>query len=115
MYCERIEKNDNPVYDRLIQRAAKKGIDVYEVDNPKAMNGLFYNLESEGIKAKIILVNKDSNKAFTLAYLIEYAMLTDMDNGYIMLREKAHKKAAEVKAERYAKRIISHLERWCNL
>jgi len=113
MYCEIVEKIDASVYSVLIGMATVRGINVYEIDGPDSVSGIFYDYKDEGIKAKVFMVSRKSDKEYNLARLLTNYVLSKNIKGYIVLKEGFGSREISQKADRMAKRLVALLERKC--
>lgn len=113
MYCEKVEKIDASVYGFLVGMATVRGIDIYEIDSPDSVSGIFYDYTDEGIKAKIFMVSRKSDKEYNLARLLTTYVLSKNVKGYVVLNESSSSLEVRPKADKMAKRLVALLERRC--
>ncbi len=108
MYCKKVEQAGNGVYGKLVGMASSRGIDVYEIDCPDSVRGIYHNYLDEGINAKVIMVGRGWGKEYVLARMLSNYVLKKGLKAFI-LSENIMVTETSLKADKMALRLYTYL------
>ncbi len=109
MYCKKIEQAGNGVYGRLVELAFIRGIDVYEIECPESVRGIYHSYIDEGINAKVIMVGRGMGKEYVLARMLSNYVLQKGLKAFI-LSDNILVTETSLKADRMALRLYTYLK-----
>ncbi len=70
MYCKKVVQTRNGVYAKLVKLAFIRGIEVYEIECPELVLGIYHNYLDEGINAKVIMIGRGKGKEYMLSHYV---------------------------------------------
>ena len=108
MYCKKVVQAGNDVYAKLVGLAFTRGIDVYEIDSPDSIRGIYHSYLDEGIDAKVFMVGREWGKAYVLARMLTYYVLHKSQKAFILSDNTRVTELSE-KADRMALRLYVYL------
>jgi hypothetical protein len=109
MYCEKVEQAGNGVYGKLVELAFIRGIDVYEIESPECVLGIYHDYQDEGMYTKAIMIGKGRGKEYTLARMLSRYVLQKGVKAFI-LSEKNLVTLTSEKADIMALRLYVYLK-----
>ncbi len=108
MYCKKVVQAGNDVYAKLVGLAFTRGIDVYEIDSPDSIRGIYHSYLDEGIDAKVFMVGREWGKEYVLARMLTYYVLHKSQKAFILSDNTRVTELSE-KADRMAFRLYVYL------
>ncbi|HEX3030279.1 MAG TPA: hypothetical protein VHT34_13510 [Clostridia bacterium] len=109
MYCEKVEQAGNGVYGKLVELAFIRGIDVYEIESPECVLGIYHDYQDEGMYTKAIMIGKGRGKEYILARMLSRYVLQKGVKAFI-LSEKSRITLLSERADIMALRLYVFLK-----